>query len=99
MRHFVKFYVHTGRALARTVRGLEWEILTKLALYVKMRDNRTDLTQEDIALLTGKHPRHVRRALKKLCDRGLLTEHKYGRTKTYEVNSSFVFRGRDNTHR
>jgi len=98
MRNFVKFYVHTGRTLARTVRGLEWEILTKLALYVKTCDNRTDMTQEDIALLTGRHPRHVRRALKKLCDRGLLTEHKYGRTKTYEVTPALVFRGRGDAH-
>jgi len=98
-RHFVKFYLRTGRILARTVRGLEWEIITKLALYVKTCDNRTDLTQEDIALLTGRHPRHVRRALKSLCDRGLLTEHKYGRTKTYEVTTALAFRGRDNTQR
>jgi len=95
-RHFVKLYVRAGRTLARSVRGLEWEILTKLALYVKPRNNHTDLTQEDIALLTGKHPRHVRRALKNLCDRGLLIEHKQGRTKTYEVNSMVVFRGHRN---
>ena len=98
-RHFVKLYVRAGRTLARSVRGLEWEILTKLALYVRPRDNRTDLTQEDIALLTGKHPRHVRRALKGLLERGLLIEHKQGRTKTYEVNPGFVFRGRGNAQR
>src|SRR5690606_17401136 len=96
-RHFVKVYIRAGRTLAKQVHGLEWEILTKAALYVRPYDNHTDLTQEDIALLTGKHPRHVRRALKNLCDRGLLIEHKQGRTKTYEVNSTLVFRGRGNT--
>src|SRR5690606_30704945 len=98
-RHFVKVYIRAGRALAKQVRGLEWEILTKLALYVRPRDNHTGLAQEDIALLTGKHPRHVRRALKSLRDRGLLIEHKKGRTKTYEVHQEFVFRGRGNAQR
>src|SRR5690606_23587 len=98
-RHFVKLYVRAGRTLARSVRGLEWEILTKLALYVRTRNNHTDLTQEDIAILTGKHPRHVRRALKGLLERGLLIEHRQGRTKTYEVNPGLAFRGRGNTKR
>lgn len=98
-RHFVKFYVRAGRTLARSVRGLEWEILTKLALYVRPSDNHTRLAQEDIAILTGKHPRHVRRALKALLERGLIIEHKQGRTKTYEVNPEFAFRGRGNSKR
>lgn len=98
-RHFVKLYIRAGRTLAKQVRGLEWEILTKAALFVKPGDTHTDLTQEDIALLTGKHPRHVRRALKGLRDRGLLIERKRGRTKTYDVNPVFAFRGRGNTKR
>lgn len=98
--HFVKLFTKHNRILSDKLPEREWAAFTRLALWVRFRDNtimsrtgKGPMRQAEIALVIGKGLRQTKDILAELERRGVLESHRDAGGKVYSISELLVYRG------